>query len=152
MKLTLIREDKMCETEGVNYVSTITDSDIKDYNVARIPTNVTYTIKVHATKEGYQDSDVATATLCWIDKEPVAEGVTNTALIRAKAIMIQNNGNVLTIQGAEEDTPICIYGINGTLAGTGICHNGTASINTNLQPGSMAIVKIGDKSVKVIVK
>ena len=141
-----------CETEGVEFVSSITDSDIKDYNVARIPLNVTYMISVHATKAGYEDSDVATATLCWIDKEPSTEGITSIAQIRAKAIMIQNYGNVLTIQGADENTPISVYEINGTLAGTGISRDGTATVTTNLRPSSIAIVKIGDKSVKVMMK
>jgi len=141
-----------CETEGVQFISSITDSDIKDYNVARIPLNVTYTISVHATKAGYEDSDIATATLCWVDKEPSTEGITSIAQVRAKAIMIQNNGNVLTIQGADENMPISVYEINGALAGTGICRDGTATVNTNLRSGSMAIVKIGDKSVKIMMK
>jgi len=141
-----------CETEGVQFISSITDSDIKDYNVARIPLNVTYTINVHATKAGYEDSDIATATLCWIDKEPSTEGITSIAQIRAKAIMIQNNGNVLTIHGADENTPVSVYEIDGTLAGTGICRDGTATVSTNLRSGSIAIVKIGGKSVKVMMK
>ena len=66
--------------------------------------------------------------------------------------MIQNYGNVLTIQGADENTPISVYEINGTLEGTGVCRDGTANVSTNLRPGSMAIVKIGDKSVKIMMK
>ena len=31
-----------------------------------------------------------------------------------------------------------------------ISHNGQATIATSMQPGSVAIVKIGDKSVKVL--
>lgn len=141
-----------CGTDGVGFISSISDSDIKDYTVAKIPLTATYTISVHATKEGYQDSDIATATLCWIDKEPATEGITSVSLIKANAVMIQNNGGILTIQGAEENTPISIYELNGTLAGTGTCRNGIATINTRLKPGSMAVVKIGEKSVKIIVK
>ena len=37
-------------------------------------------------------------------------------------------------------------------AGSAISQSGAATINTNLQPGSVAIVKIGQKSVKVVVK
>ncbi|UKK52014.1 leucine-rich repeat domain-containing protein [Prevotella sp. E13-17] len=45
-----------------------------------------------------------------------------------------------------------VYGINGTQAGSAISQSGAATINTNLQPGSIAIVKIGPKSVKVAIK
>lgn len=141
-----------CETEGAQFVSDISDTDIKRFYDAEISLTATYTISVHATKEGYQDSDIATATLCWIDKEPATEGITSVSLIKANAVMIQNNGGILTIQGAEENTPISIYELNGTLAGTGTCRNGIATINTRLKPGSMAVVKIGEKSVKIIVK
>jgi hypothetical protein len=37
-------------------------------------------------------------------------------------------------------------------AGSAISRNGQAVVATNLQPGSVAIVKIGQKSVKVVVK
>lgn len=141
-----------CQTEGVEFISEITDTDIKKYYDAEVTLDITYQINVYATKTGYEDSDVATATLCWIDKEPSTEGVTSIAQIRAKAIMIQNYGNVLTIQGADENTPISVYEINGTLEGTGVCRDGTANVSTNLRPGSMAIVKIGDKSVKIMMK
>ena len=141
-----------CNTEGAEFMSEITNTDIKKYYDAEVILDVTYQISVYATKTGYEDSDVATATLCWIDKEPSTDGITSIAQIRAKAIMIQNNGNVLTIQGADENTPISVYEINGTLAGTGICRDGTATVSTNLRPSSIAIVKIGDKSVKVMMK
>ena len=47
---------------------------------------------------------------------------------------------------------ISVYSINGTQAGSAISQNGQAVVGTNLQPGSVAIVKIGEKSVKVVVK
>jgi len=59
---------------------------------------------------------------------------------------------VLTIQGADEGTQVSVYSINGTEAGKAISRNGSATVNTNLQAGSMAIVKVGEKSVKVVIK
>ena len=66
--------------------------------------------------------------------------------------MILGQGGVLTVQGADDGTKIGIYNINGTLAGEGTSRNGCATVNTNLQPGSVAIIKIGDRSVKVVIK
>ena len=56
-----------CETEGVTFASAVMDADIALYYSKEIDLTVTYTITVYATKAGYANSDVATATLCWID-------------------------------------------------------------------------------------
>ena len=58
----------------------------------------------------------------------------------------------IKVQGVDEGTQVNVYGINGTQAGSAISQSGAATINTNLQPGSIAIVKIGQKSVKVVIK
>lgn len=65
---------------------------------------------------------------------------------------IQISGNTLTIQGVNDGTPISVFAVNGTQAGSAIVENGKATINSDLQPGTLAIVKIGEKSVKVMVK
>ena len=112
---------------------------------------VTYNISVYATKAGYDNSDVVTATLCWIDKEPVID-VTDISQVPAQAVLIQSEGGLLTVQGLDDGTEVNVYGVNGTEAGTAVSRNGQAQVNTHLSPGSVAIVKIGEKSVKVVVK
>ena len=67
-------------------------------------------------------------------------------------LLIQSQGGLLTIQGADDGTKIGVYNVNGTLAGEGTSHNGCTTVNTNLQTGSVAIIKIGDRSVKVTMK
>ncbi len=52
-----------CETEGVTYQSTITNPDVSSYYGNDINLGGTYYVKVYATKEGYEDSDEATATI-----------------------------------------------------------------------------------------
>lgn len=142
-----------CETEGAICKSNITDKDITSYSSNEIILDVTYNISVYATKNGYEDSDVATATLCWIDVEPKSEGLSNDlAQIRANAVLVQvENGNI-TITGADEGTSVNVYGANGLRVGSTISHNGYANIHTNLQSGSIAIIKIGERSVKVVIK
>lgn len=142
-----------CTTADAVCQSTITDSDIKSYTGNEINLTVTYTISVYATKSGYQNSETATATLCWIDMEPKTEGITNgVANVPAQAVLIQSEGGMLTIQGADDGTPVSVYSVNGTQAGFAISQNGQAVIATNLQTDSVAIVKIGQKSVKVAIK
>lgn len=140
-----------CETEGVEYRSTITDSDISSYTTAEIQLTATYHITVYATKAGYDNSDVVTATLCWIDKEPVID-VTGVSQVPSQAVLIQSEGGLLTVQGLDDGTEVSVYGVNGTEAGAAVSRNGQAQVNTNLSAGSVAIVKIGEKSVKVVIK
>ena len=142
-----------CETADVTFKSSITDTDIKDYTSSSIQLSVTYNISVYATKSGYDNSETATATLCWIDQQPKTEGITNgIANVPANAVLIQSEGGSIKVQGVDEGTQVNVYSINGTQAGSAISQSGAATINTNLQPGSIAIVKIGQKSVKVVIK
>ena len=141
------------ETEGAVCQYSITDTDIKAGSGNEVQLGVTYTISVYAAKAGYENSETATATLCWIDQQPKTEGITNgIANIPANAVLIQSEGGSIKVQGVDEGTQVNVYGINGTQAGSAISQSGAATINTNLQPGSIAIVKIGQKSVKVVMK
>ena len=140
-------------TDGAEFISEITDSDIKKNYEATVSLTATYNISVYATKSGYDNSETATATLCWIDQQPKTEGITNgIANIPAQAVLIQSDGGSIKVQGVDEGTQVNVYSINGTQAGSAISQSGAATINTNLQLGSIAIVKIGQKSVKVVVK
>lgn len=143
-----------CETEGAVCQSTITDTDITSYSDNEILLSATYNISVLATKTGYDDSDVATATLCWIDAEPRTEGLDEDAITEVKAlpVLIQTQGGNITIQSAAEGTSITIYSIDGKQYGSAIAEKDSTTISTSLQSGSVAVVKIGEKAVKVLVK
>ena len=142
-----------CETVGAVCQSTITDPDITSYSGNEVQLGVTYTISVFATKAGYENSETATATLCWIDQQPKTEGITNgIANIPAQAVLIQSEGGSIKVQGVDEGTQVNVYSINGTQVGTAISQNGAATVNTTLQSGSIAIIKVGKKSIKVMMK
>ena len=142
-----------CATDGAVCQYSITDTDIKAGSGNEVQLTATYNISVYATKSGYENSETATATLCWIDASPKTEGITNgIANIPAQAVLIQSEGGSIKVQGVDEGAQVNVYSINGTQAGSAISQSGAATINTNLQPGSIAIVKIGQKSVKVVIK
>ena len=141
------------DTEGVQFVSSITDTDIKQYNVAEIELSVTYTIRVYATHPNYYNSEEAVATLCWIETEPKTEGVieTNVKEMVAQPILIQANNGILRITGAEDGSPVSVYTTSGQLLGITTVQGQEASLNTNLHNG-IVIVKIGKRAVKVLLK
>ena len=142
-----------CETEGVEYRSSITDTDINDYTTQEINLSVTYTIKVYAMKSGCQNSDVATGTLCWIDVDPRKEGITDgVAQVKAMPVLIKSHGGQLTVEGAADDTTVSVYNAAGVEQGSAVSKNGQATISTSLEAGSVAIVKIGKRAVKVVMR
>ncbi len=140
-----------CATEGVEFISEITDSDIKKSYTAEVDLSVTYHISVYATKTGYTNSETATATLCWIDVEPQKEGITGDAVTEVKAmpVLIQSEGSGLTIEGAEAGTPISVYDLSGRLIGNTIAVEGATRVNVAAAAEKVVIVKVGERSVKV---
>ena len=72
--------------------------------------------------------------------------------MKANAVMIKADGGLLTIEGAEDNTNISVYTIDGVQVGSTTSRNGIAHVNTNIIRDSIAIVKIGSRSVKVIMK
>ncbi|MCR5642616.1 MAG: leucine-rich repeat domain-containing protein [Prevotella sp.] len=142
-----------CATSGAICQSTISDDDIRSYSNDEVQLNVTYRISVYATKEGYENSDVANATLCWIDVEPRTEGIANgVASVRANAVLIQGESGTFNISGADKGLPIIIYNTAGQTVGSGKTTAETTHVFTSLCKGEIGIVKIGQKAVKVMMK
>ena len=141
-----------CSTEGAICQYTITDNDIQSGNGNELQLGVTYNISVYTTKSGYENSETATATLCWIDVDPKTEGITNgVANVRANPVLIQSNGNVLSILGAPEGAEINVYSLSGQKAGSAKAASESTDVFTTLNAGEVGIVKIGEKAVKVAI-
>lgn len=141
-----------CATDGVKFVTSITDNDVKNFYEEKIPLSATYNISVYATKSGYYDSEVSKATLCWIEDDPKTEGITNEiANVRANPVLIQNNGNVLCIKGVTIGMTINVFDTSGKLVGSSNATSNSTNIKTSLSRGQIGIVKIGEKSVKILI-
>ena len=83
----------------------------------------------------------------------IVEGVENSiAQVREKEELIQAESGMIYVAGTDEGTSISVYSANGVLCGSAVSHNGSAVIGTDLPIGSIAIVKIGNKAVKVVVE
>ncbi len=144
-----------CNTEGAEFISEIKDADIKKHYTASVSLTATYNISVYATKANYENSDTIQATLCWIEQQPQTEGITDedaVAEVQAVPVLIQTQGNTINVEGAEAGTEIILYGTNGVQLNSVIATTSVASLNASRLSGSVAIVKIGNKIVKVLVK
>ena len=147
-----------CKTQGVDYHYSIQDDDITNGIGNKVSLTATYRISVYAFKENYANSDTVQATLCWIDQQPVTEGITEAmggtevSAVKTQPVIIQSQGGSVSVIGAEDGTPVYLYGTDGKEQGSAIADKGSATIANSLQPGSMAILKIGENRVKVLIK
>ena len=141
-----------CETEGVEYISEIKDADIKNYYDNSVSLSATYEISVYATKSGYDNSDVATATLVFTNATFTTEGTSSAKSANVNPVLIQANNGIITVEGAEDGERINVYTPAGSQEGTAISQNRLATINTYIKPGDIAIIKIGTRAVKVVMK
>lgn len=142
------------ETEGAQYVYSISDDDMRTATTNDVVAlSLTYVISVYAIKAGYDNSDVVTAALCWIDAAPQTEGIENgIGNVSANAVLIQSSNGTLNISGAREGNVINIYTTSGVMVGSAQAKGTSISIETGLRKGEIAIVKIDDKSMKVTMK
>ena len=138
-----------CETEGAEFVTKVTSSDFDTFYDAQIDFSATYNISVYAMATGYDNSDTVNATLCWIENGNI-DNETNVINIPATAVLITSSNGTLSINCSLDGESVEIYTTSGTFIGTTSIVNGNATIQTGLAKGSVAIVKIGNKSVKVI--
>ena len=141
-----------CETEGVEYVYEIKDSDVKKGFDSRISLAATYEISVYATKSGYTNSDVATATLVWTDAiftETTETPTSAKAVTESIPVLISANGGVITVKSEQDGQKVEVYAVNGQALGSATIKGGQATIATPMQRGEIVIVKVGNRSVKV---
>ena len=141
-----------CDTEGVTFVSETTEDVAGNRNDAEFTIIPTYTITAYATKEHYENSDAVTLTLCWIPCSEEHEDNNGILNIPAKPVLISTQGGVITVSGLAAGTAVAAYSTTGTQLATATATEGTATLTTNLEAGSIAIVKIGEHTVKVVIK
>ena len=138
-----------CATEGVEYVSEVTCSDVNKYYSNEINLAACYDITVTAMKTGYDNSDLATAKLYWLTSSGSLEGagINNVSM---RGIAIQSAGGFINISGLDNNETVCFYGIDGKSLGSATAINGTTSFAA--QSGSVVVAKIGKESIKIAVK
>ena len=145
-----------CATDGVVFVSEIKDADIKQFYDEKIELSATYEISVYATKSGYDNSDVATATLVWTRgtfTETAPDDPTSAKAMQIDTpVLISTNNGAITVKGELDGQAVTVYSAEGKLLGSDSISGGQATINTTLEAGSIAIVKIGQRAVKVMMK
>ncbi|MBR2360698.1 MAG: leucine-rich repeat protein [Bacteroidaceae bacterium] len=141
-----------CATEGAECVTNIVSEDFLEHIGSEMELTLTYQVNVYAKAEGYAKSPVTIATICWIecDHKSDAHGV---EAIPATVVLIKADNGIVTIQGLEKGTPVAVYTTAGTEVANGVAEEDTIlTLDTRMQKGDVVIVKMGNKSVKVVIK
>lgn len=136
------------ETEGAEFVTEITNSDITKHYGSAIELAVTYNISSYAKSEGYANSDIANVTLCWL------EGGNGSDIIQIKStpVLIKSNEGSISISGVKSDTEITVYNIYGSRVATAVADGNEVVISTSLNKNDTAIIHIGDKVIKIVIR
>ena len=136
------------DTEGAEFVSDITDNDIKKHYDATITLEAAYHISVYATKPGYENSDIAEATLYWVK----ANGTISTGINAAKmrGVVATQSDGMVTLSGLDSDELVTFYTGDGKIVGRVKAINGTASMA--VKAGEVVIARFGDSNIKMAVK
>ena len=137
-----------CETEEAVFVTKIVALDHSTFYDAEVELSATYNIEVYASKANFENSDTISVALVWVENGDVSEE-TGVICVEAAPVLIQGNGGVLNISGVAKDTEIVVYTVSGTEVARATATEGTTTINTGLQSGTIAIIKFGNKSVKI---
>ncbi len=137
------------ETEGVEFVTEITNSDITKHYTSMIELAVTYNVSTYAKLSGYENSDVTYATLCWIESDDAGSDLTQ---IKSTPVLIKSNEGSISISGVKANTEITVYDINGNKVSAAVADGNEVVINTSLSKNDTAIIHIGDKVIKIIMR
>ena len=140
-------------TSGSQCFYSISDADVvSDFPVnGDINLTATYNITAYAGADGYGYSEIATATLCYIDGTFKTDGI-ETPQAAKRAVVISSNGGILTISGVEPGEEVSLYSISGSKISSVKASSSSVSLEGKNLQSNVGIIKIGNESIKVQVK
>ena len=139
-----------CETEGAEFITNVTSDYTNTYYTSSFELAAEYRVSVYATAAGHKNSETVNVTLCWIDNGN-SNNDNSVINIPATAVLVTSTGGTITIDCEMNGEKVEVYTTDGVMIGSATIENGTATVSTGLEKGSVAIVNIAGKSIKVIV-
>lgn len=137
-----------CNTNGATIHETIKCSDAATTTfTGSHKLNAVYEITAYATADGYSQSDAITAKLFWVDGSLDSSNISSVRA-NARGILIQSDGNFLTVSGLNDNEQVTIYDIDGKQLDAAKSVGGTATFNI-YKPGKAVLVKVGNDAIKV---
>lgn len=140
-------------TPNVKYIYQIKAEDntasLVEADGAEVELTATYIITAYA-KTKSATSEASTATLVWVDAQLTSDSPTDVQAVKARPILVSSNDGNVTITGLADNEQIEVYSLSGAKLNSVKSAFGTVWFSAD--KGNALIVKIGDRSVKVVVK
>lgn len=137
--------------EGATYIYQITANDntesLVEGNVVEL--SATYEIVAY-TKTESGTSEPTYATIHWINGTLTDDGNGIQPIEAKRAVLISSNDGVVTLSGLNDGESVSIYSTEGKLLGQTRAASGEATLAA--PSSSIAIIKVKDQSMKVVVK
>lgn len=134
------------KTKRAQCVTSITSSDWVMTTNDEIDLTGVYNVTSYATRNGYINSDIATATIVWTN--PIVAGTNVISMATTKPLLLQSNGSVMTIDGLAVGDILELFDTNGILIDKVIASSESITAGKELVKGTIYIVKIGERSIK----
>lgn len=139
-----------CETAGAKYHYTISDKDMTTDAYSedgKVALSAAYEISVYATADGHPASEMATATLYWLDAH--LDNPTNINKTKNRGILATVHDGVVSISGLDNGEEVKFYTADGKYIGQTVAAYGTASYAVS---EALVIAKVGNNSIKIAMK
>lgn len=139
-----------CETAGVKYHYTITDTDMTSDALnenGEVSLSAAYQISVYATADGYKASEKAKATLYWLNAN--LDTGTNINQVRTRGVVVSAHDGIISLSGLDDGEVVKFFAVDGKYLGSTVATNGTASYAVS---ESLVIAKVGKDSIKILMK
>lgn len=143
------------QTDDVHFVSTISSRDCVTSVVSEsIDLDGVYDISVYASKQGYENSDVAEATLIWTNGCIKDESITeiNENSMQNSPIFVIQNGNFLCIKSSKSLVSVDLYSSNGIRLKSIKTNDNELNIDISENVGNLVILQVNGHNAKIILK
>ena len=98
------------------------------------------------TKEKYEATDG------WKDFLYIEELTNDISQIPSRSMQIQSQDGIITVSGVDHGSKISVYDASGKMVGSTKVKDNQASLATNIKKGEVAIIKIGEKTMKIVMQ
>ena len=138
-----------CSSLTTLYSLNTTPPSVESWTFSNVYPNHYATVDVFVPAEAlaaYQTADV------WKEFQKL-QGFDATAVEKVSAAeQIHSANGQVTVTGLTDGTTVAVYDLSGRQVGTATSKGGQVNISTGMTAGAAAIVKVGDKSVKTVMK
>lgn len=137
-------------TPQADIYSNITSTDISSFSGTEVSLSATYIITAVAKRSEYLDSDVATATLHWVDGTLDDAVGTMQSFASKRALLVRNSNGNISISGLHDGEKVDAYTMDGKFITSVYAKSSNAKLSVTT--ADMVIIKIGHETIKTIVK